>query len=315
MNRIPLQTLPTFVAVAQGANIRAVAEQLHVTHSAVSQQIKLLEEQIGFALFDRRARRLVLSAAGEALLAAVAPALAQINEGMRVAGAVDAGLASGGSERIRISVLPSFAQQWLLPRMTCWHALHPLISLELHASLQLADIQKEGFHAGLRYGLGPWRGLQGERLMQTTELVVLCEPKTYERIKDATPAQWAQEALIGKAGQWERWFASLGHRCRVQPVASFNDAGLMLQAAEQGLGIVLSRDLLASDALSEGRLKRLSPHTLSLPDAQQGAYWLVYPPELADWPPLMALQDWLRVELKRSLTDLKRATVVATSHA
>jgi LysR family glycine cleavage system transcriptional activator len=89
-------------------------------------------------------------------------------------------------------------------------------------------------------------------------------------------------------------------------VAAFNDAGLMLQAAEQDLGIALARELLAADALRDGRLVRLSP--LAMPDQQRDAYWLVHPPALADWPPLRALHAWLRDELAASQRQLTAAS-------
>ena len=106
MSRIPLQTLPMFRAVARLSNLRAAAEQLHLTHSAISQQMRVLEEQLGFALFDRRGRRVVLNAAGAALLSAVEPALAQIDEGVRAAALA----ASGTEQSLRLTALPSFAQ-------------------------------------------------------------------------------------------------------------------------------------------------------------------------------------------------------------
>jgi LysR family transcriptional regulator, glycine cleavage system transcriptional activator len=111
MARLPLHTLPTFRTVAKLANLRAAAEELHLTHSAVSQQIRLLEEQIGFQVFDRRGRRIVLNNAGTALLRAVEPALAQLDEGLRAASVAS----GGGTHYLRVTSLPSFAQRWVLP--------------------------------------------------------------------------------------------------------------------------------------------------------------------------------------------------------
>src|SRR3954469_25593160 len=100
--RLPLSTLPAFRAVAEIQNLRAAAEVLHLTHSAVSQQIRVLEEQLGFALFERRGRRVVLNSPGEALLRSVQSALAQLDDGMQAAAAI----ASGTSHRLRVTVLP-----------------------------------------------------------------------------------------------------------------------------------------------------------------------------------------------------------------
>jgi LysR family glycine cleavage system transcriptional activator len=296
MARLPLQTLPAFRAVARLQNLRLAAEQLHLTHSAISQQIKLLEAQIGFELFDRRGRRIVLNAAGQALQRAVEPALERLDDGLRAAAA----LAAGEAQRIRITLLPSFAQRWLLPRMARWRERHPDIAIELHTSQQIVDLPREGFHAALRQGGGQWRGLAAERLIDSP-LIAVGTPAVARRLHGSATAALADEPLLGAPRLWERWFALDGCRVAVNPVASFNDAGLMLQAAEQGIGIALARELLAADALREGRLVRLSP--LALPDEQAYAFWLAYPPELADWPPLLALRAWLHDELAQSLAN------------
>lgn len=294
MARLPLHTLPAFRTVAKLANLRAAADELHLTHSAVSQQIRLLEEQIGFQVFARRGRRIVLNNAGAALLRAVEPALDQLDEGLRAAA-----VASGGNTHyLRVTSLPSFAQRWVLPRMGSWRQRHPDIGMELHSSQQVVGLSREGFHAALRTGAGPWRGLVCERLLDSP-LIVLGSAQAARRLLGATPAALADEPLLGHGPTWERWFALAGERVKVKPVAWFNDAGMMLQAAEQDLGLALSREVLAADALREGRLFRLSP--ISLEDEETYAYWLVYPPELSDWPPLLALRDWLHDELAASM--------------
>ena len=297
MARLPLQTLPAFRAVARLANLRAAAEQLHLTHSAVSQQIKLLEEQVGFLLFDRRGRRVVLNAAGAALLRAVEPALGQLDDGLRAAAA-----ASGDqAQRIRITLLSSFAQRWLLPRMGRWRELHPDIGIEMHTSQNIVDLPREGFHAALRQGSGSWRGLEAVCLTDSP-MIVLGSPDAAHRLRGASVAALADEPLLGAAALWQRWFALNNVRARVNPVAEFSDAGLLLQAGEQNLGLVLAREILAADALRDGRLVRLSP--VSLQEEQAFGYWLAFLPNLRDWPPLVALRDWLLEELAQSQRQL-----------
>ena len=297
MARLPLHTLPTFQVVAQRQNLRAAAEQLHLTHSAVSQQIKLLEEQIGFTLFDRTGRRLALNAAGAALLRATDSALAQLDDGLRAAAAAT----QGDEQRVRVTLLPSFAQRWLLPRMGRWRERHPCIALELEASLRLVDLQRDGIHVALRQGAGPWRGLQAERLIDSPRIVVAA-PDIARQLSGQPVAKMLDLPLLGDGPMWQQWFAAQGVTARVSPVASFNDAGLMLQATEQGLGLALARELLAADALRDGRLERVSAETL------QGegfdTFWFVYPPSLADWPPLRQLLAWLREELAQSTREL-----------
>ena len=296
--RLPLQTLPAFRAVARLANLRAAADELHLTHSAVSQQIKLLEAQLGFELFDRPGRRIVLNAAGEALLRAIEPALLQLDDGMRAAAAA----ASGAQHRIRITLLPSFAQRWWLPRMASWRERHPDIAIEVHTSQQIVDLSREGFHAALRQGSGQWPGLDAERLIDSP-LIAVGSPGAARRLLGRGPTALADEPLLGNAKVWESWFALAGLRCRVNPVASFNDAGLMLQAAEQDLGLALARELLVADALRDGRLMRLS--TLALSKDQAYALWFAYPSGLRDWAPLGALRAWLFEELRRSENELR----------
>ena len=297
MARLPLQTLPAFRAVARLSNLRAAADELHLTHSAISQQIKLLEEQIGFPLFDRRGRRVVLNAAGVALLQAVEPALDGLDDGLRAA----ASASCTSEQRLRITLLSSFAQRWLLPRMARWREQHPQIGLELHTSQHLIDLQREGFHAALRQGRGQWRGLDAVCLTDSPLVVMGC-PEAARRLRGRSVAAMANEPMLGDADDWQAWFALSGVKARVNPVASFSDAGLMLQAAEQNLGLALAREILAADALREGRLVRLSP--VAMRNETADAYWLAYPPGLADWPPLVALRGWLQDELARSQREL-----------
>jgi LysR family glycine cleavage system transcriptional activator len=299
--RLPLQTLPAFRVVARLANLRAAAEELHLTHSAISQQIKLLEQQIGFTLFDRRGRRLVLNAAGAALLRSVEPALVQLDDGLRAAAA-----ASGNeAQRLRITLLPSFAHRWLLPRMGRWRERHPDIGIELHTSPNVMDLQREGFHAALRQGAGRWPGLEAVCLTDSP-LIVVGSPDAARRLFGRDASALIDEPLLGDAALWQRWFALAGVRARVNPVASFNDAGLMLQAAEQNIGLALAREILAADALRDGRLLRLSP--VSMQEEQLYSYWLAFAPSLQNWPPLRALQEWLFDELAQSQRELQGPT-------
>lgn len=299
MSRLSLFALPVFRAAAKLQNLRAAADEMHLTHSAVSQQIKGLEEQLGFAVFERRGRRVVLNAAGEALLRSVEPALALLDDGVQAAAAA----AAGAAQRLRVTVLPSFAQRWLLPRMGRWRERHPTLALEIDASQHLVDLQRDGFHAAVRTGRGPWPGLESQQLFEETALVVVGSPAMGRRLLGAQPEALAREPLLGDADLWRRWFAAAGVRnAQITPVANFNDFGLMLQAAEQDLGVAIARDLLAADALCEGRLVRLSPQSLSYEQAYP--YHLVYPPALRDWPPLDALRQWLRDELERSRAAL-----------
>jgi len=299
MARLPLNTLAAFRAVAEGENLRAAADTLHLTHSAVSQQIRGLEEHLGFALFDRRGRRVVLNAAGQAFLRAVQGALAQLDDGVQAAAAA----AAGHAQRLRVTVLPSFAQRWLLPRIVRWRERHPELSLEIDASIRAVDLVREGFHAAVRQGNGPWGALASERLFDAPPIIVVGSPAAARRLLGAQPEALTREPLLGDADLWRTWFAAAGVTTKVTTVAVFNDAGLMLQAVEQSLGLALSREILAADALIDGRLVQLSPISITHADAEP--YHFVYPPNLRTWPPLDSLRRWLRDELDLSYKALR----------
>ena len=299
--RLPLNTLTAFRSVAERQNLRAAADALHLTHSAVSQQIRSLEDSLGFELFERRGRRVVLNPAGQALLRSVQGALAQLDDGVQAAAAA----AGDEAQRLRVTVLPSFANRWLLPRIGRWREQHPALPLEIDASLRPVDLLREGFHAAVRQGNGPWPGLVSERLFDVPPIIVVGCAAAARRLLGAQPEALAREPLLGEPDLWQQWFEAAGVRTRVTPVAVFNDAGLMLQAAEQNLGLSLSREILAADALADGRLVRLSPIAITHPDSEP--YHFVYPPNLRDWPPIVSLRTWLRHELDLSYEALHGA--------
>ncbi|MEQ5841446.1 LysR substrate-binding domain-containing protein [Paraburkholderia acidicola] len=296
MTRMPLNLLPAFVAVAELQNVRAAAEKLHLTHSALSQQIAVLEARLGFQLFDRHARRLVLNPAGEALLKKVVPALDIIHEGI-----ADATRASSAAEtHLRIAMSPTFANRWFLPRIERWRSRYPRITLDIDASQRAVDIAREGFHAGIRNAAGPWPGLTGEPLYgEPTKLVVVASPETAARLARQPADALTQVALLGDRELWRCWFSAAGLIAQPEPVMAFNDIGLMLQAAEQGLGLALARVLYVSDALDAGRLVKISSvsitHELALPHS------IVYAASLEGWAPLQAFREWLKAELRETL--------------
>jgi LysR family glycine cleavage system transcriptional activator len=291
-----LRYLPAFKAAAELGNLRAAASVLHVTPSAISQQISRLEEQLGFVVFEREGRKVVLNDAGTLLLRRVQAALKEIDEGVQEA----ATMANARADVVvRLSVVPSFAQRWLLPRIGRWRAAHPGIGIEIDATRQTVDLAREGVHAGIRAGGGVWPGLVAERL---TELDLPLVPvgcrNAALRLAGRGPEAIADEPLLGDPLLWQRWFASAGVAATVKSAATFAETGLMLQAAEQDIGLALARGLYTIDALQEGRLVRLSDVDVALDDPQR--FFFVYPPGLEDWSPLVQLRGWLREEIAAS---------------
>lgn len=303
LDRFPLHYLAAFRAAAQTENLRAAAESLHLTHSAVSQQIRGLEAQLGFELFTRQGRRLALNPAGQALQRAVSKVFAELQAGLLAAAQAH----GSAAQTLRVTALPSFAQRWLLPRLPRWQALQPCITLDLHASQQLVDLEREGFHLGLRIGRGPWPGLVSELLFHSPHIMVAA-PVLAQRLVGAPPELLAQQPLLGDADLWRDWFAQAGHAAAPAPVATFNDAALLGQAAEQGMGVALTRELFAADALLDGRLVRISAQAID-EDATRD-YQIVYPEALRDDPAVRAFCDWLHAEiasLQQRLTETAAA--------
>jgi LysR family transcriptional regulator, glycine cleavage system transcriptional activator len=297
--RLSLHFLPAFVAVAKSGNLRTAALQLHLTHSAVSQQIRQLEQEIGAPLFDRPGRTIALNQAGAALLAQIEPALAQIQLGAR--DAVET--LRNPVQLLKISVLPSFAQRWLLPRMNDWRAKYPHYVIELHASQQVMDLSHGEFHAAIRQGDGKWPGLQAQALFDSPWVAVGCA-RAAARLNNRPLEKWLDEAILGSPQRWQHWFASQGVKCTPRPVATFNDAGLMLQAAEQDMGIALTRELFVADALVSGSLQLLSRARLDIP--QERSFWLVHRPQLAGSPALEAFRGWIASQLEQAQAKLKQ---------
>jgi len=303
LDRFPLHYLAAFRAAAQTENLRAAAESLNLTHSAVSQQIRGLEQALGFEVFTRQGRRLALNPAGQALQRAVAKVFSELQ-----AGVIAATQAHGKTaQTLRVTALPSFAQRWLMPRLPRWQALQPCIALDLHTSQQVVDLERAGYQIGLRVGRGPWQGLVTERLFHSP-LIAVAAPALANKLVGRPPAELVNEPLLGDADDWQQWFAGVGVAATPVVVASFNDAGVLLQAGEQAMGVALAREVLAADALLEGRLVRIHTHSVDL-DADRD-HQIVYPEALRDDPAVRAFCDWLHAEIA-ALEQRLRETATA----
>lgn len=293
---LPLQTLRAFRQVAQTQNLRAAAEQLHLTHGALSQQIRLLEERLGVRLFDRVGRGLRLNAAGTALLARVQQALALLEAGEREA------LAQGHAPQrvLRVSMLPSFAQCWLLPRLSRWQRAHPGWRLAIDARQTVVDVLGPGVDVAIRYGQQPWAGAVAKAL-GNERLLPVASPSLAGALRGLQPADLLRFPMLAGTAEWELWLRPAGVvEPLPEPVASFNDAGLLLQAAEAGLGIALARGVLLLDRLRDGRLLPL--HPLSVPSPR--SYWLVASEPSWQRPEVQALHAWLLAQLAESEREL-----------
>ncbi|MBB5204910.1 LysR family glycine cleavage system transcriptional activator [Inhella inkyongensis] len=293
---LPLQTLRAFRQAAQTQNLRAAAEQLNLTHGAVSQQIRLLEDRLGVSLFDRVGRGVRLNAAGAALLARVQQALALLEAGER-----EARVQGQVPQRVlRVSMLPSFAQCWLLPRLSRWQRAHPGWRLAIDARQTVVDVLGPGVDVAIRYGQQPWAGAVAKSLGQE-RLFPVASPSQADALRGLAAADLLRFPMLAGTAGWELWLQPAGVvEPPPEPVASFNDAGLLLQAAEVGMGIALARGVLVLDRLREGRLLPLHPLTVPAPRS----YWLVASEPSWQRPEVQALHAWLLAQLAESEREL-----------
>ncbi|AKL43334.1 TPA: LysR family transcriptional regulator [Serratia marcescens] len=284
--RLPLHVLPTFVIAARLENLRATAQQVHLTHGAVSQQIQLLEQAVGYPLFERRGRGVRLNAAGKEMLAAVEPALQALQQGVARA------RRAAASQTLRISVLPSFAHYWLLPRLPAFHEACADIALDIDASLTLQDLSQRGFDAAIRIGNGQWAGLQAQRIA-SGDVLPVASPDMALQWGTAFENGGDVPLLEHDVSPWRAWFNTQGRSLCGRQQALFNDAGLLIRAAEQGFGIALAKTLLVQDAIAAGRLVALAaPCRLSDDDV-----YLVWPQTAGLTPAVLRLLQWLQQQL------------------
>ncbi|MFZ1872689.1 MAG: LysR substrate-binding domain-containing protein [Chania sp.] len=287
-DRLPIHFLPTFIIAARLENLRAAAQQIHLTHGAVSQQIQQLEQAIGCPLFERSGRGVRLNAAGRELLAVAEPALSALQQGVNRVRRIAA------SQTLRISVLPSFAHYWLLPRLAAFHRVCSGIILDIDASLAVQDLSRKGFDAAIRMGDGVWSGVQAQRIA-TGEVVPVATPELALQWQGSfSSVVGAQVPLLEHdAMPWHVWFHAQGYAGGGQQVALFNDAGLLIRAAEQGFGIALVKTVLASDSIAAGRLVPLA----AAQHLGNNDIYLVWPHATGLTPAVEALLHWLQHQL------------------
>ena len=280
----PLGSLRVFVAAAQTGSVTAAAAQLHLTHGAVSHQLRGLQDYLGVALFERNGRGLKLTVQGTAYAAQVARALADIGN------ATEKLIASRDYRRLRVSCMPSFAARWLLPRLGAFVTNQHDLDVEVQSSALQADIKGGEADIALRFGYGHYPGLSCRLLMKDWYYPV-CSPEFMNSHPLSSPQQLIGLALLRSNDElWQPWFNAAGVDIEEpQRGTVFDDSSLMLMAAASGQGVALARHTLAVDDLARGRLIR--PFAMALESPL--SYYFVC--RLADeqQAAVAAFRDWL----------------------
>lgn len=288
MRRLPLGSLRVFVAVAQHLSFTRAADALGVTASAVSVQIRSLEEYLARPLFRRNGREVRLTAEGRTLLPRVQQALEQLER------AIDDARTERFGGMLKLSTLASYMQQWLLPRLPRFRAKHADIDLHLHTSGDVVDFMREDFQLAIRYGGGGWPNVQSEKLLDEWVLPV-CSPALYEKYGPLRgPDDLRRYPLLHSVTEpWTIWLFE-GRSVEQSPGfrgALFDDSHALVRMAMQGAGLALARWSLVADEIASGTLVRASEKTIPW-----NHYWLVYPPRTAELPAVKAFCDWIKGE-------------------
>lgn len=262
----PLSALRAFQALAEGGGHSQAARALNVTHAAVAQQVRALEANLGVALVTRAGRGMALTAEGAELARALTDGFGTLQAGVEA-------LKGGQNRPVRITLTPSFASQWLMPRLKDFWDRHPDVALSLHPDARVVDLRQQGMDLGIRYGLGDWPGVEA-KFLTSARLSVTCAPELLEGRKALTIAelQGMEWLLTRDWPEQENYLASLGLDPKTLSRTELNSEELSLAAARQGLGLVVESFALIEDDVAEGRLALIHDSGQALP-----AYFAVTP--------------------------------------
>lgn len=283
-----LTGLRAFEVAARHMSFTLAAAELNVTQTAVSHQIRRLEEQLGIPLFIRRNRTLLLTREARDYLPSIRSAFEELNR---------------ATERVRrldregvltVSTTASLATKWLVSRVAAFQDANPGIEVRITTSAHLIDFRRDEVDMAVRYGLGSWAGLHASWLM-AEHLFPVCSPNLLTDGKRLRrPEDLAHHTLLHtmvSREDWQLWLTASG-----LPLSLATRRGLMfdqgfmaVQAAVEGLGVALGRTHLVEADIAAGRL--VAPFDMALP--QDAGYYVVAPKASADLPKIALFRDWL----------------------
>jgi LysR family glycine cleavage system transcriptional activator len=290
MSAIPLNALRTFEAVASRLSFAKGAEALNVSPAAVSSQIRSLEERLNQPLFYRHGRQITLTETGRKLLPGVQRGLAELRQAVQT-------VSQDRSEGVlNVSMMPTFLQKWLMPRLTEFYNAQPQIDLRINADNTQVNFDHSDFHAAIRFGTGKWPGVKAGKMLDDWILPV-CSPRLLREIGPLTSIAELQkhDLLFVESEIWDAWFRVLGESGRESRWPLLNDSLSILMAAEQGQGIALSRWSLVARDIAAGRLVR----PIDTVVRTDWSYYFVAPPHYYDLPKVATFRDWIMGHCER----------------
>lgn len=303
-NFMPLNAIRAFAVVGRLLSFRRAADELRVTASAVSHHIKSLEEHLGVSLLRREGNRVGLTAEGRNYLKEVSEGLTHLSRATRTV------RSAKGRWVLKISAPLSLTSLWLMPRITRFTELHPEIAISISAGLALVDLREGQYNLAIRYTQTVPAGFRCDKL-SSNELFPVCSPallrghhplRKPSDLRHHTLIESTDEIYFDRANPgWQGWLQA----AKIPDVASarylnFSPRCLMQQAAMSGLGVGLSRTLLAADSIARGELVLPFGPILALPSC----YYLICPESVANQRDIAVFRDWVIAEAEASRKKL-----------
>ena len=287
-----ISALLAFEAVARLGSATGAAAELSLTQSAISRQLKTLEEQLGVALLTRTGRQLTLTSAGQAYVKEVREIL------NRLAHASVSVRTNPTGGVLNLAILPAFGMHWLAPRLSDFAKAHPEVTVNLSTRLKPFAFKDTPFDAAIHFGHEDWPGVRYLPLLPEN-VVPVCAPDLI-----ATPLQDAAEMLNypllhleTRPKGWARWLGALGVETDLPPGMVFDQFATMAQAAIHGLGVALLPTFFADPYLREGKLALASAQT----SQSIGSYYLVWPEAEPENAALTSFLRWLAGQAEAAL--------------
>jgi LysR family transcriptional regulator, glycine cleavage system transcriptional activator len=304
MSRPPLHALQGFIATARAGNLSRAAEALHLTVSALSHQIRGLEDRLGYRLFVRNARGVELTTDGRQLFERIAPPFQAIELALRP-------YCPRRDDVLTLSLTPSMASAWLVPRLSGFLAAHPQIEISLQSSATLVDFQRDtNIDAALRIGQGQWPGVTSEHLFDEW-VTPVASPELAARHGPFRMEDLARWPLLGDPDRddlWNVWFARFGGSPPARYTAYFDDSEALHRGAAAGVGVALGKLTRIRLLLESGQLVRLTPEQLQT----DYGHYLVYPERSRDHAGLRAFREWLLVQAQEYGDSYAKVSQAAT---
>ncbi len=300
MSRPPLHALQGFVSAVRLGNLSRAAASMHLTVSALSHQMRALEQRLGYPLLQRHARGVTATPQGQQLLDRIAPHLDAIAEAFQP-------FAARREDTLTLSITPSMASAWLVPRLGDFLAMHPTIEINLLSSERLVDFERQQqVDAGMRIGAGQWPGLIAEPLFDEW-LVPMASPALIARMGGVGAQPLQHWPLLGDPdGDWLRWFANFGGDAPRRYAAVLDESEAHHRAALDGVGVALGRGTRARLLLASGQLVALSSQRLKT----TWSHYLVYPPRSAAHGGFLAFRKWLQAQAREHAAHAQQAASV-----